>query len=536
MGKRIKARISGEIFLYEDFFNPDLCDFSMCFWWQNNNEGCQGTDYTLFQLRQGIGNSGPLVMIWFDPDTGGGVWRCIMSQDDNPANYIEITSSSYVNNTNIFVVATFNRDGLMNLYINGILIGSADISSLAATVITPSLIEFNHGGNPHTHLNTTYFDQFRYYKDKILSQDEISAIYNNGNGATVNPEAFAVMCNDGCYLEFNDDDSAISDTETLAETFLFKSLTDGVWDIWGEIKAYLQQYNFFGQWSMEDGGVSDSVESFPHSILTVTSEHGSVAPQDGVIEVNKGSQIELTVTAHKGYKFTGWSGTAVSAGKTTDPSNATITVTVDDDYTLIANFVFIGGHRIYRRQDGAGDYQAVAMMNLNDTQVAIPSQTLPANTIWHFIRRQVAPCGLESHDSPVCIIKIDADGEMRTLTPNKPLSLMAMPLAGGKVLLRWRYTPTDQEIAPTGFNVYIDSGAGFNFAAPDAVIDYGLRGHGEFQWESPAYSHGSRRKFCVRSFAANFGESQNTDYAAAIADALGPDAIAGLTATVEQIP
>ena len=194
-------------------------------------------------------------------------------------------------------------------------------------------------------------------------------------------------------------------------------------------------------------------------------------------------------------------------------------------------------YAIYRGQDGVIDYDnPVATMALDDTQVTIENQDLPPNTIWHYIRRQVAACGLESPDSPACIVRIAEDGEMIPLTPNKPVQLTAAPLAGGKFLLRWRYTPIDEEITPTGFCIYIDSGDGFDFELPDAVLEYGLGGRGEFQWTSDAYQHGQRCKFCVRAYATENGETQNIDYASAVADSIGPDAITDVYATVEQLP
>lgn len=194
-------------------------------------------------------------------------------------------------------------------------------------------------------------------------------------------------------------------------------------------------------------------------------------------------------------------------------------------------------HRIYRGQDGNVDYlNPVAIMGLNESQISIPGQALPPNTIWYYLRRQVAPCGLESPDSPACIVRIDSAGDMVPVTPNQPLLVTAIRLAGGKFLIRWRYTPISQEIVPTGFHIYADSGSGFNFAEPTGTISYKLGGRGEFKWESDSYPHGHRIKFCVRAYALGKGETLNTDYVAAVADAVGPEAITDVFATVEQLP
>jgi len=193
-------------------------------------------------------------------------------------------------------------------------------------------------------------------------------------------------------------------------------------------------------------------------------------------------------------------------------------------------------HCVFRGQDGNLDYDnIVAVMNPSDSQVLIPEQALPTETIWHYIRRQVSGCGLGSDDSPVCEVIIDSVGDMVPATPNRPLDLTIEQLSGAKLKLRWRYTRLAEEITPTGFKVYMDSGTGFNFDTPTATVPYGIGGASEFQWTSEALTHGKLYRFCVRSYRAGGGETNNTDFVAAEADSVGPDAIVGLRATWEEI-
>jgi hypothetical protein len=192
--------------------------------------------------------------------------------------------------------------------------------------------------------------------------------------------------------------------------------------------------------------------------------------------------------------------------------------------------------RVYKGQDGViNDGEIVAIMNASQPSVAIPDQVLPANTIWHYVRRQVSECGLESADSPPCIIQIDSDGEMLGNTPNAPDSLTIEGLAGGLIKLKWRYTAIDEEISPSGFNIYMDSGSGFDFDSPEDTVAYGLGGSGEFSWTSEALYNGQLYRWCVRSHRTNFGESQNTNFVAARADSQGPAAITGLSASYQEI-
>ena len=190
---------------------------------------------------------------------------------------------------------------------------------------------------------------------------------------------------------------------------------------------------------------------------------------------------------------------------------------------------------IYRGQDGDIDDDTVrAFMRATDNQVSIPNQALPANTIWTFVRRLISDCGLESPDSPACIVRIDENGGMILNTPNKPMNLTLERLADAKMRLRWRYTAIGQEVPPTGFNIYMDSGLGFDWDTPDAVKNV-PGGNGECSWTSESLVNGQRYKFCVRAFRTGEGETQNTDYVSGIADSVGPDAIENIWATWEAI-
>lgn len=192
--------------------------------------------------------------------------------------------------------------------------------------------------------------------------------------------------------------------------------------------------------------------------------------------------------------------------------------------------------RVYRGQDGNINYETVqAVMDIGQAQVSIENQELPPNTIWHYIRRQVSSCELESPDSPVCVVVIDSAGNMIGNAPNPPVDLTIEGLSNGRFKLRWHYTKSEEEISPTGFKIYMDSGSGFDFNTPEDTVSYGFGGTGEFQWISDPLTHGQVYRFCVRTYRTDAGETQNTDYVSGIADAEGPDAITGLRASWEQM-
>jgi lysophospholipase L1-like esterase len=79
---------------------------------------------------------------------------------------------------------------------------------------------------------------------------------------------------------------------------------------------------------------------FTQKTLTCSStDGGSVTqPGEGVFQYDDGSVVNLTATADLGYHFVNWTGTAVNAGRVANPNSADTSVTVDADYTVVANF------------------------------------------------------------------------------------------------------------------------------------------------------------------------------------------------------
>ena len=197
----------------------------------------------------------------------------------------------------------------------------------------------------------------------------------------------------------------------------------------------------------------------------------------------------------------------------------------------------VAAYRIYRGQDGVIDYDTIIeTMTAEQAQVTITDQELPASTIWHYIRRKVTECcEVESPDSPVCIVQIDADGNMIANVPNVPTDLTIEGLSNGRFRLRWHYTKLLEEAEPTGFKIYMDSGSGFNFDSPEDTVLYGFGGLGEYEWTSDPLSHGQLYRFCVRSYTTEAGETQNTNYVSGIADAEGPTAVTGLITSWREV-
>lgn len=179
-------------------------------------------------------------------------------------------------------------------------------------------------------------------------------------------------------------------------------------------------------------------------------------------------------------------------------------------------------------------------MAIGATTATIPDQDLEPG-IYKYARVALSDCGKWSWLAvPLATVVINDAGQALAKAPNAPQQLTATVIAGGVVELRWRYSSVNQAVAPSGFRIYIDSGSGFNFAVPSATkaapAALARTGIGaEILWPSGALTHGVTHRFCVRSYNASYGESQNTNYVSAVPDNLGPAAITDLSGDWEEI-
>ncbi len=74
--------------------------------------------------------------------------------------------------------------------------------------------------------------------------------------------------------------------------------------------------------------------------LTVSAgDGGSVLnPGEGAFQYDENATVSIQALADSGYRFAGWTGTAVAAGKVANPASHHTTVTLSADFTLVANF------------------------------------------------------------------------------------------------------------------------------------------------------------------------------------------------------
>jgi hypothetical protein len=74
--------------------------------------------------------------------------------------------------------------------------------------------------------------------------------------------------------------------------------------------------------------------------LTSSSTTGGdvTTPGEGAFSYDNGTNASIIATADAHYHFVNWTGTGVTAGKVASPTSASTTITMDGDYTVVANF------------------------------------------------------------------------------------------------------------------------------------------------------------------------------------------------------
>ncbi len=109
--------------------------------------------------------------------------------------------------------------------------------------------------------------------------------------------------------------------------------------------------------SLSQWADSDSIYIFvPQNTLMVSTTSGGTVDDPGVgsYVYDHNTPVDLDGTPDPHYHFVEWTGTAVDAGKVTDPCVLDTSVFVDDDYTLVANFT-IDQHTLEISSTDGGD-------------------------------------------------------------------------------------------------------------------------------------------------------------------------------------
>jgi len=116
---------------------------------------------------------------------------------------------------------------------------------------------------------------------------------------------------------------------------------------------------------------------------------------------------------------------------------------------------------------------------------------------------------------------VDGTGALLAQFPNAPNTLFATAKEGAKAQLDWKYNTFEQEVAPSEFNVYHNSGGGgVDYGTIQATVTY-VTGVFQYQTTLTSLTDGLTYVFGVRS-KTGANEEQNTNTASALIDGTAP--------------
>jgi hypothetical protein len=181
-------------------------------------------------------------------------------------------------------------------------------------------------------------------------------------------------------------DTRITDSSWIPQTFDISAMADNqstVFIRWG--MGETNRKDHYSGWNIDDVEVNGNLV-LPQRTLTTSSTSGGVVskPGEGAYQYNHGTVVGITATQDLHYHFVDWTGTGVTAGKVANPNAADTNITMNDDYTVQANFAIDTYTLDYTAGSGGsttGDTSQVVDYGGDGTAVtAVP------NTGSHFVK------------------------------------------------------------------------------------------------------------------------------------------------------
>ena len=190
----------------------------------------------------------------------------------------------------------------------------------------------------------------------------------------------------------------------------------------------------------------------------------------------------------------------------------------------------LNGYEIYTRPTRAGSDTLVKVAPAGSTSATLTG--LAANSSQWARVQAVDDYGLSDTESTTGKLKrLAMDGSALLIAvPNAPTGLSTTPIAGGSIRVAFSYVSNREPAAPSQFNVYIDSGSGFNFGSADATVT--ATGARSYSTTVGPYADALQGKVVVRAESAAGKEEDNMKIVLFVADNAAPDAPASVEVTV----
>lgn len=174
------------------------------------------------------------------------------------------------------------------------------------------------------------------------------------------------------------------------------------------------------------------------SLAVSSGPGGSVLiPGEGVFIYDCNSPVDVLAVPEPCYHFSGWTGTAVDAGRVWDPNDPNTTVTVDADCTLIANFALdqvsltvssTSGGSVVRPGEGVFPYDC-------NTAVPVEAQSEPCYHFSHWTGTAVDEGKVADVTDPNTTVTVDGDYTLEAHFDLTQYVLTVSSTEGGSVVV-----------------------------------------------------------------------------------------------------
>jgi len=242
--------------------------------------------------------------------------------------------------------------------------------------------------------------------------------------------------------------------------------------------------------------------------LTVSSTSGGTvtAPGTGNYIYSCGNNITIEATADTCYRFVNWTGSGVDAGKVADPNSATTTITLNDNYTVQANFAIDtytltttsgSGGTVTTPGKGTYTYNCGQVVNI----LATP------NSGYDFVNWSGNNGSVADPNAASTAITMNGNYSIQanfTSIPNAPSNLVATAISSSQINLTWR----DNSNHETGFKIERKTGASGTYAQITTVganvaaySNTGLTANTTYYYRVRSYSTAGNSNYCTETNA-----------------------------------
>jgi hypothetical protein len=220
-----------------------------------------------------------------------------------------------------------------------------------------------------------------------------------------------------------------------------KAWGDAIWDLW------YHNHGLDGIGTPIDGIVPYRMtsanwvyEGVTRTLDVSSTEGGTVTqPGEGIFYYDDAVIVDLEAAADANYHFVEWTGTGVDAEKVAEPSSPTTTITMDGDYTLIANFAIdqhtltissTAGGSVIVPGEGAFQYD-------HGTAADIQAAADPGHFFAYWIGTAVDAGKVADPSSASTTVTVDADYTVEAVFATVDITDISIDSATGAISIVW---------------------------------------------------------------------------------------------------